>query len=219
MELTIHALQELRLTPCKHLITKKNASLVATATHALLERSTITPRAYADIAADVPVHHPGSTPPDILCTWRPRYCLDVFLHVSKDPREAFLGVVMHGNTPTVEYFRCEEQLCVTAAAGGIIFGHLTADTNHDGLVSSKLLLYDGIPADSTGISVPIQSRYGWLQSLEEDLKSLKIADTNLVVQWIGSPHVHAEIVNMKLPHAQGGIIILRSEVPYQLYAF
>lgn len=209
---------QLRLTPCKHLITKHNADLVATATRELLARSTAPVRAYANIDAALALDQPGGG--DVLCTWRPHYCLDVFLHLTRDPREAFLGVVMHGANPTVEYFRCEQQLALSApAVGGIFYGHLTCDTHADTGSQFNILVYDGIPADSAGSTVPVHARYAWIMTLENDFRSMTIADTNLVVQWAGCPAIHSKIAEMPLPHAKGGIAVIRTDPPYTFYAF
>ena len=219
MELTIHCIKHMRLAPCKHLVTKRNVVLVATATHELLARSSgCSTHAYSDIDTDVGLDQPGGG--DTLCTWRPRYCLDIFLYISHDPRDAFLGVVMHGANPTVEYFRCEEQLALSSAlVGGIFYGHLTCDTHADDSSQFNILIYDGIPADSAGSIVSVQARYAWIQSLENNLRSMKIADVNLVVQWAGCPAIHPKIAEMPLPHQKGGIVIMKTNAPYTCYAF
>ena len=217
MEFTIHCIQSLKLSPCKHLINKKNASLVARATDALLARSSVTPKGYNSIGQDVEPER-AVNGADVLCTWRPRFCLDLFIYVTSDPSEAFLGVVMHGKRNTVEYFRCQEQLEVSSP-GGIIFGHLTCDTHEDCSHQLNILVYDGIPNNSYDSIVPVHSRYAWIQHLESELQAMKIAAANVVVQWVGCTSTHDKLYNMQLPHEKRGITLIRTDGSYTLYDF
>lgn len=217
MDLTISCLQNLRLTPCKSLINMKNASLVARATDAILGRSSVIPKSYKSVGQDIEAERIGDGA-DVLCTWRPHFCLDVFMYITSDPREAFLGIVMHGKCNTVEYFKCEENLELSSS-GGIFFGHLTCDVNEDGSHQLNILVYDGIPNNTYDSIVPVHSRYAWIQQVQSELHAMKIADTNVVVQWVGCTSTHDKLYHMKLPHKKRGISLIRTDGSYTLYDF
>jgi len=127
LSLSVAGVQFLGLALCLHFINNRNASLIATAAEHILQASAPAHAAYDDIEAAVTAAHERAE--DVLCTWRPRYCLDLFIYTSAESAESFIGIVMHGRSPSVEFFRNSDCISVPAATPGVVFGHLTCDTS------------------------------------------------------------------------------------------
>jgi len=146
------------------------------------------------------------------------HCLDLFIYLSPEGTETFVGIVMHGRTPTVEYYRSED-IVSTASGRGVVFGHLTCDVSVSGPTQLNILIYDGIPEDSLGAEVAVRDRYAWVQSLQGELEQNRMGLANMVVQWMGCPSTHAKIRTMSLPHEKSGIALVGSDQSYSVYAF
>jgi len=218
LALSVAAVQFLGLVPCRHLINRSNAWLVAAAAEHILQASAPASAAYADIDAAVAAAHAGGD--DVLCTWRPRYCLDVFIYTSPVGAECFLGVVMHGRVPTVEFFRSSDVIAVAAATPGVVFGHLTCDAGAAGAAQLNIMVYDGLALTARDAPrAPVRERYAWVQSMAAELERVRIGHAALLVQWAGCPSSHALVRDMPLPHEKGGIALLHTAAPYALYAF
>lgn len=215
MDLSIAGIQFLKLHSCRRAITIENAWLVAAASQYILQ-TVQPPREYADFAAADCDEEDAA-----LCTWRPTHCLDVFIYVSPEQGESFLGVLMHGPTPSVEYYRSEDQISV-ASGRGVVFGHLTCDSSKSGMAAASqlnILVYDGIPLHSHNRKMPVRERYAWVQSIAQDLQQNTVGHARIMVQWMGCPSTHEKIHTMPLPHSKCGISLVNTNRTYVMYRF
>ena len=223
MALSVAGLQYLQLAPCRHLITRRNAWLVAAASEYILQASAPSCADYSETAIDAAVAAAHAGGEGVLCTWRPRYCLDLFIFTSPRSAESFLGVVMHGAAPTVEYFRSSDLISVASSAPGVVFGHLTCDASAPGEPAAaqlNIMLYDGLALTARDAPrAPVHERYARMQGMAAELEQLRIGQAAVFVQWAGCPSTHARVRSMPLPHEKGGIALVHTSAPYALYAF
>jgi len=218
MALSVAGVQFLGLAPCRHLINSRNASLIATAAEYILQASAPAHAAYGDIDAAVAAAHERAE--DVLCTWRPRYCLDLFVYTSAESAESFLGIVMHGRSPSVEFFRSSDCISVPAATPGVVFGHLTCDASDTGDTQLNIMVYDGMALSTKNDTrASVHERYAWVQSMSQELEQLRIGRAAVLVQWAGCPSTHALVRNLPLPHKMGGIVLLHTAAPYAFFEF
>jgi hypothetical protein len=215
MNLSVQAVFSLKLMPCAHVVSSENARSFAKATSILknIVDAKCKPldtfqsaNVQKDSAADVPL---------FLCTWRPRFCLDIMLYFSKDGA-VILALPMYGQeNAEIQYYTTETLVCVDLHSV-YFFGHLTCDIQENGSPVMVILLYD-MMTDNTTDPVPVQARYDKLQSLHETLNEISIGDSCVRVQWAGHVDVSHKICELSLPHDAANIIFFGHDHVYHKF--
>jgi hypothetical protein len=150
-----------------------------------------------------------------MCTWRPKYCLDVFLYFPSDGNVIIAlpmyGAVESGSNVDFEYCNTETLISTELRNCGF-FGHLTCDKHEDGTCTMVILLYDLLVDNEE--DVDIKERYALLLSMQNTLNDICIGETCVRVQWAGIPEAHQNINEIILPHDIQNIILFSQEYSY-----
>jgi len=94
MNMSIHAFSSLDLFSCAKVVSQDNIETLPRTSDILKTRLTAERFHHEDIQKQL--IHMGSDPTNsYLCTWRPRFCLDIFLYFPKDAN-IIVGLPMYG---------------------------------------------------------------------------------------------------------------------------
>jgi len=210
MNLSVQAVFSLKLMSCAHVVSSENARSFARATAIL--KDTVDAEC-CDASEDISSQLNSAA--SFLCTWRPRFCLDIMLYFTKEGA-VIIALPMYGEEHAeIQYFTTETLVCADLHSV-YFFGHLTCDMQENGSPVMVILLYD-MMTDNAADPVPVQARYDRLQSLHETLNEISIGDACVRVQWAGHVDVSHKICELSLPHDAANIIFFGHEHAYHKF--
>jgi len=223
MNMTIQAIKSLELAFSVDVLNRKNIRLLLQATAILkntacCKASTLSPEELVKMSDPATqTSYIESLARNNLCTWRPTYCLDIFLFLQPD-KAVTVAIPMYGMDASlvndIKYFEShtyneiEVEDCVCLA-------HLTCDTDEDNNSTMVVLVYDVIvrskPMPQT------QERYAYLRRIEAALSKIVLGQACVRVQWAGDCLACDKIQQIQLPHAYDSIIIYGDKYNYQKF--
>lgn len=219
MNLSVQAIFSLKLMSCTNVVSSNNALSFLKASRILRN---VLHQVYEDCknidSAEYKVCAPQSVPA-YMCTWRPRFCLDIFLYFPKN-NNVIIGMPMYGaldrdENIEIQYFETET-LVSCELENVYFFGHLTCDRQEDGSIAMVILLYDMMLEDENSHHT-VTERYGRLQMMRETLDEISIGDACVRVQWAGLPEACYKINELSLPHDTENIILFGHDHSYHKF--
>ena len=209
MELTCAAIQALGLRSAPERIDHASMRAVVLGTKALQNRMHSSVSAYSMYQND---YTQGQ-----ICTWRPKYCLDMFMYVHHDVNKSFVGLALHGTKRSVGYYTHNSVIMLPPDAHPLLLlCHITCDVDEHDNEQMAILVYDGIDMSSlVDGSAPVPAaidRCIWVHKNLPFLNGVYIGDARLTVQWTGSPTAYKDIVELNTPHAKGGFVLFGPDI-------
>jgi len=218
MNMTIHAIQALKLMFSVDVVNFDNARLLHRVSH-ILQQIVDAPCSQSIGDFEQMLLHPDSAIlHNNMCTWRPTFCLDIALILEKD-RGISVGLPLYappGHTPSAEikFFQSESYNKV-AVEDCVCFGHLTCDTDDDCVSSLVILVYD-VLLRATDMPLTTQ-RYAHLREIELALNQIVLGGACVRVQWAGDCKAFDKIQTISLPHAHDTIIVYGNDYQYNKF--
>jgi len=212
MNLSVQAVFSLKLMSCANIVSRENAKSFAQATTIL--KNIIDSKCMSLCSFEGIRKKANKTPqlPPFICTWRPRFCLDIMLYFSKDG-SVVIAMPMYGQDHVeIQYFTTETLVCADLN-NVYFFGHLTCDMQENGTPVMVILLYDMMAENTIG-PISVQARYDTLQSMHETLNGICIGEACVRVQWAGHTDVSHKICELVLPHDAANIIFFGHDYAY-----
>ena len=224
---TIAAIQKLSLRFSVDSVSVHSAKLLVNATQILQGALSARIQGYETLfeiigeTSAVPLH-------DMLCTWRPAFCIDIFLYFGKNDT-VIVGLPMladdlepnskndDGSAIEIKHFSPENTTAVSNLAECVCFAHLTCDTDEEGNNTMVALVYDILLQDEN--SLDTRQRYEFLRSISDPLSRVVIGDACVRVQWAGDPCMYDRLKSLVLPHAHNGIVLYGNDRSYSRFAF
>jgi len=212
MNLSIQAVVSLQLVSCAKIMSKENTRILLAASTVL--KNTINAKEHCHRDIDVEINEKNKTD-SCMCTWRPEFCLDIFLYFPSDGN-VIIALPMYGDTKSgdhvdIEYYHTET-LISTELKNCVFFGHLTCDRHENGTCTMVILLYD-IMLDNEN-DLDIKERYSVLLGMQNIISDICIGQTCLRVQWAGVPEAHNNINEVVLPHGIKNIVLFSQQYSY-----
>jgi len=212
MNLSIQAINSLQLVSCAKMISQENTSILLRASAVL--KNTINAKEQCHHDIDVAIHE-GKKTDSCMCTWRPKFCLDIFLYFPSDGNVIIAlpmyGEIESGDHVDIEYFHTET-LISTELTNCVFFGHLTCDRQENGTCTMVILLYDMLVENQKDMD--IKERYSVLLGMQNMISDICIRQTCLRVQWAGVPEAHDNINEIVLPHDIKNIVLFSKQYSY-----
>jgi len=190
---------------------------------------------------------PGVALQNMLCTWRPRYCVDIFLYfdgkggmivglpmladeevglsdTARLPSQQQRGSENDGDDSTaadmddeIRHFSPENATGAADVAECVCFAHLTCDQDDNGVQTMVALVYDVLLRD--GNTLDTRQRYEYLRSISEPLSNVVVGEACVRVQWAGDPSTFDLLEALVLPHAHNSIVLYGNQRCYLRFAF
>ena len=148
----------------------------------------------------------------VMITWRPKYCLDIFLYVSDNQNETIIGLPRHDINNTVDFFSSFTKVSLPINGSAVLMAHLTCDVLPDGQHKMVILIYDALFPQS---NIPLMDRYAWLQSNSAHINGFEIGNATCCVQWVGMATAINETKDIQLTHEKNAIVVIGSETGVQ----
>ena len=212
MNLSIQAVVSLRLVSCANILSQENTKILLRASTVLKNTINAKEQCHRDI--DIAIHEKNKTD-SCMCTWRPKFCLDIFLYFPSDGN-VIIALPMYGDTESGDHADIEychtETLINTELKNCVFFGHLTCDKHDNGTCTMVILLYDMLVDNENDLD--IQKRYSVLLGMQNMIADICIGETCLRVQWAGVPEAHDNINEIVLPHDIKNIVLFSKQYSY-----
>jgi hypothetical protein len=246
MVYTIAALQHLALRFSVDAVGVHSAELLVNAAQILREALGSRVQAYSDLGASSS-ELSGVALHNMLCTWRPSYCVDIFLHFDgkgamivglpmfadervglsdperqrsqqqQAPEKDGHDATASSSNHEIRHFSPETATGVDAMPECVCFAHLTCDQDGEGAQSMVALVYDVLLRD--GNTLDTRQRYDYLRSISEPLSRVVVGDACVRLQWAGDPSTYDRLEALVLPHAHNGIVLYGNQRSYLRFAF
>jgi len=212
MNLSIQAVVSLQLVSCANIISRESTRMLLRASTVL--KNTINAKEHCHCDIDVAINEKHKTD-SYMCTWRPKFCLDIFLYFPSDGN-VIIALPMYGETQSGDHVDIEfchtETLISTELKNCVFFGHLTCDRHENGTCTMVILLYDMLLDNEKDLD--IKERYSGLLSMQNMISDICIGQTCLRVQWAGIPEAHNSINEIVLPHDVQNIVLFSQQYSY-----
>jgi len=212
MNLSIQAVVSLKLVSCAKIMSQENTRILVTASAVL--KNTINAKEHLHRHIDVAINEKNKTD-SCMCTWRPKFCLDIFLYFPSDGN-VIVALPMYGDTKSGDHVDIEychtETLISTELKNCVFFGHLTCDRHENGTCTMVILLYDMMVDNQKHLD--IKERYSVLLGMQNIISDICIGQTCLRVQWAGVPEAHKNINEIVLPHDVKNIVLFSQQYSY-----
>jgi len=158
----------------------------------------------------------SETSQNYLCTWRPKFCLDIFIYFPKDGN-VIIAIPMYGpkiqNQSDVDIqYSHTQSLLTTELKDVVFFGHLTCDKQENGNTTMVILIYDLLLEKNHEMHVA--DRYKELMLMRDVLSDINIGETCVRVQWAGVPEAFDKISQILLPHEIQDIVLFGKDNSY-----
>jgi len=246
MVYTIAALQHLALRFSVDAVNVESAQLLVHATQILQQALGSRVQRYEELSASTN-GPPGAAMHNMLCTWRPSYCIDIFLYFDgkgavmvglpmladqevgcSDPARQHSqqqrATAMDGDDVAaasvvheIRHFSPESATGAGDMPECVCFSHLTCDQDDEGAQTMVALVYDVLLRDNNTLDT--RQRYEYLRSISEPLSRVVVGDACVRVQWAGDPSTFVRLEALVLPHAHNGIVLYGNQRSYLRFAF
>jgi len=215
MNMSIHAFSSLDLISCAKLISTDNVEILIRASEILKDKIMSKKFSHDEITAKI-LQLKLETSQHYLCTWRPKFCLDIFMYFPNDGN-VIIGIPMYGpeneNQIVVDIqYSHTQSLLSSDVKEVVLFGHLTCDKQENGNNTMVVLLYDLLLETNQGMDVA--DRYNQLLSMRDVLSDINIGETCVRVQWAGVPEAFDKISQILLPHEIQDIVLFGKDNSY-----
>lgn len=152
-----------------------------------------------------------------ICTWRPKYCLDMFMYLHRDLNRSFVGLALNGPVNGVGYYTYDSVITLPPNLHAVLLlCHITCDVDERDNEQMAVLVYDGIDVSALcerGKSLPLATdRCTWVQQTLRFLNGVSIGEARLTVQWTGSPTAYKNILELDTPHAKGAFVLVGPDI-------
>ena len=215
MNMSIHAFSSLDLISCAKLVSNNNVKILIRASEILKDKIMRKKCSYDEITTTL-LKIKSETSQNYLCTWRPKFCLDIFIYFPSDGN-VIIGIPMYGpeikNQIVVDIQYSHTQSLLTLDLKDVVFfGHLTCDKQENGISTMVILLYDLLLEKNHEMDVV--DRYKELMSMRDVLSDINIGETCMRVQWAGVPDAFDKISQILLPHEIQDIVLFDKDNSY-----
>jgi len=217
MNMTIHAIQALKLSFSVDAIHAQNARLMVQCTRILQQTLAAPTHATTDDLQAMLQEDFHGISRNSLCTWRPTYCLDIVVYIEQN-KGVSVGIPMFDcdthPTAEIKYFQSETYNKIDME-DCVCFAHLTCDTDAQQNNSMVVLVYD-VAVKSCNMQDTAQ-RYSYLREIEHGLNQLVLGQACVRVQWAGHCAAFDKIQSITLPHAHDTIIVYGNDYTYRKF--
>ena len=246
MVYTIAAVQHLALRFSVDAVSVDSAPLLVYAAQILRKALGSCVQRYSNLCASSS-ELSGVESQNMLCTWRPSYCVDIFLYFDgkggmivglpmladgeagrsdreRMPSRQQQAPLNDGDDATafdidyeIRHFSPETATGTDDVPECVCFAHLTCDQDDNGAQTMVALVYDVLLRD--GNTLDTRQRYEYLRSISHPLSRVVIGDACVRVQWAGDPSTFDLLEVLVLPHAHNGIVLYGNQRSYLRFAF